>query len=102
MFVVEIARWFTPRGWNVVMSRSFGAGRALFCKLCYGRGMVKVLWVEGSPKGERSLSTACARSFLDAVSADVLNLEVTHRDVWDGSVLTFDREAALAKFGPLF
>lgn len=64
--------------------------------------MVKVLWVEGSPKGERSLSTACARAFLEAVSADVPEVEITHRDVWDGSVLAFDREAALAKFGPLF
>jgi FMN-dependent NADH-azoreductase len=64
--------------------------------------MVKVLWVEGSPKGDRSLSTVCARGFLTAASAVVPDLEVTHRDVWDGSILRFDREAALAKFGPLF
>jgi FMN-dependent NADH-azoreductase len=63
--------------------------------------MAKILWVEGSPKGERSLSTACARGFLGG-AASVTDLDITHRNVWDGTVLTFDREAALAKFGPLF
>ena len=64
--------------------------------------MVKIMWVEGSPKAERSLSTACARAFLEGVAAVAPDLEVTRRDVWDGSVLAFSREAALAKLGPLF
>ncbi|MGA9276421.1 FMN-dependent NADH-azoreductase [Ilumatobacter sp.] len=58
-----------------------------------------MLWVEGSPKGERSLSSSCARAFLAALGDDVA---VTHVDVWSDDVVVFGREAALAKFGPLF
>lgn len=58
-----------------------------------------VLWVEGSPKGERSLSSACAKAFLSSLGDDV---EVTHLDVWSDDVVAFGREAALAKLGPLF
>ncbi len=61
--------------------------------------MSSVLWVEGSPKGDRSLSSSCARAFLDALGDDV---EVTRLDVWSDDVVAFGREAALAKFGPLF
>lgn len=58
----------------------------------------RVLWVEGSPKGERSLSSACARAFLDGIGPDV---EVDHLDVWDGSLPEFGAEAAYVKYAPL-
>lgn len=58
-----------------------------------------ILWVEGSPKGDRSASSRCARAFLDALDDEVT---VTHLDVWSDEVITFGREAALAKLGPLF
>ena len=61
--------------------------------------MTSILWVEGSPKGDRSLSSRCARAFLDALDEAV---EVTHLDVWSDEVVSFGREAALAKLGPLF
>lgn len=60
--------------------------------------MSSILWVEGSPKGDRSLSSRCARAFLDALD----DVEVTHLDVWSDDIVSFGREAALAKFGPLF
>ncbi len=63
------------------------------------RLMTSILWVEGSPKGERSLSSSCARAFLDALGDDV---SVTHVDVWSDEALSFGREAALAKFAPIF
>ena len=64
-----------------------------------GTAVKSILWVEGSPKGERSLSSRCARAFLDELDADV---SVTHLDVWSDDVVSFGREAALAKLGPLF
>lgn len=63
--------------------------------------MTSILWLEGSPKGDRSVSSRCARAFLDGV-ASTGPVEVTNRDLWSDDVLVFDREAALAKFGPLF
>ncbi|MGA9275956.1 FMN-dependent NADH-azoreductase [Ilumatobacter sp.] len=57
-----------------------------------------ILWVEGSPKGDRSLSSSCARAFLESLGGDV---GVTHLDVWSDEVVSFGREAALAKFAPL-
>ncbi len=63
------------------------------------RAVTKVLWVEGSPKAERSLSSACARALLDQLGDGV---SITHLDVWADEVVVFGREAALAKFGPLF
>jgi FMN-dependent NADH-azoreductase len=63
--------------------------------------MTKVLWVEASPQGARSTSSACARSFLDALSADLDEVAVTCRDVWDPALVRMDGDAAQAKFGPL-
>ncbi len=60
--------------------------------------MASILWVEGSPKGDRSLSSRCAQAFLDALD----DVEVTHLDVWSDDIVSFGREAALAKLGPLF
>lgn len=61
--------------------------------------MTSILWVEGSPKGDRSLSSSCARAFLESLGDDV---SVTHLDVWSDEVVSFGREAALAKFAPIF
>jgi FMN-dependent NADH-azoreductase len=60
--------------------------------------MTSILWVEGSPKGQRSLSSSCARAFLDTLN----DVEITHLDVWSDEIVSFGREAALAKLGPLF
>ncbi|MEH3140667.1 MAG: NAD(P)H-dependent oxidoreductase [Mycobacterium kyogaense] len=59
---------------------------------------MRTLWVEASPKGRASLSSEAARAFLDAAGGGT----VDHLDVWAEDVPTFDREAATAKFAPLF
>ncbi|WP_040496084.1 FMN-dependent NADH-azoreductase [Ilumatobacter nonamiensis] len=64
--------------------------------------MTSILWVEGSPKGERSLSSSCARAFLETLESEVDDVEITHLDVWSDEIVAFGREAALAKLGPLF
>ena len=58
---------------------------------------MRTLWVEGSPKGERSTSSACAQAFLEAAGLD----DVERFSVWDDGVVLMEREAALAKFAPL-
>jgi FMN-dependent NADH-azoreductase len=62
----------------------------------------KLLWLEASPKGERSLSTACARAFLDALAESQPDVEVTNLNVWTTELPEFGAEAAIAKFAPLF
>lgn len=66
-----------------------------------GTGVERVLWVEASPKGPESLSSACAGAFLDAAGAH-RSLEVVRCDVWSADLPEFGREAALAKFAPIF
>ncbi|MFZ1491001.1 MAG: NAD(P)H-dependent oxidoreductase [Ilumatobacteraceae bacterium] len=61
---------------------------------------VRVLWVEGSPKGEQSLSSACARRVVE-VASDATPCDVVHLDVWTSDLPEFGRDAALAKFAPL-
>ena len=61
-----------------------------------------VLWVEGSPKGDRSLSSACARAFLASVQERAPLASVEHLDVWTAELPEFGGEAAVAKFAPLF
>lgn len=63
-------------------------------------GSMRTLWVEGSPKGDRSTSSACARAFLDAAGPDGVG-EVERFSVWSDDVVLMEREAALAKFAPL-
>jgi len=63
--------------------------------------MTKVLWVEASPQGERSTSSACARAFLDALAETDGDVTFTCRDVWDPTLVRMDGAAAQAKFGPL-
>ncbi|MGH1492929.1 MAG: FMN-dependent NADH-azoreductase [Acidimicrobiales bacterium] len=62
----------------------------------------RILWVEGSPKGERSLSSACANAFLAGVREDTPGALVEHLDVWSEDLPEFGRDAAHAKFAPLF
>ncbi|MBB2989772.1 FMN-dependent NADH-azoreductase [Mycolicibacterium iranicum] len=63
--------------------------------------MTRTLWIEASPKGEQSLSSAAARAFVDAAGEARIGT-VDHLDLWSDDVLTFNREAALMKFAPLF
>ncbi len=62
-----------------------------------------VLWVEGSPKQERSLSSACARAYLDGLRDAVPGTAVEQLCVWDaGAVPPFARDETIAKFAPFF
>lgn len=62
---------------------------------------MKTLWVEASPKQEHSLSSALAQEFLGAAPEAVVG-EVERFSVWADDVVTFGREAAFAKFAPLY
>lgn len=61
----------------------------------------RTLWVEASPKQENSLSSALAQAFLDAAPATAVG-EVQRFSVWTDEMLVFGRDAALAKFAPLY
>jgi FMN-dependent NADH-azoreductase len=60
----------------------------------------RVLWVEASPKGERSLSTACATAYLDGLR-DSRPVVIERLAVWEDELPPFGREEALAKFAPI-
>ncbi|BBY31962.1 FMN-dependent NADH-azoreductase [Mycolicibacter minnesotensis] len=62
---------------------------------------MKTLWVEASPKQEHSLSSALAQEFLDAATVAVVG-DVERYSVWSDDAITFGREAAFAKFAPLY
>lgn len=62
---------------------------------------MRTLWVEGSPKGEQSLSSALAKEFIAAADPCVIGT-VEHLDVWTGDLPYMDRDAALVKFALLF
>lgn len=62
---------------------------------------MRTLWVEASPKQEHSLSSALAQAFLDAAPAGIVG-EVERFSVWTDEVVIFGRDAALAKFAPLY
>lgn len=61
---------------------------------------MRTLWVEGSPKGELSLSSALTEAFLQAAPATAVGA-VERFSVWSDDALRFGRDAALAKFAPL-
>lgn len=61
---------------------------------------MRTLWIEGSPKGEQSLSSAMAAAYLDAAPGVFGTVE--RLCVWDDDMLRFGRDAAIAKFAPLF
>ncbi|MEB3048688.1 NAD(P)H-dependent oxidoreductase [Mycolicibacter sp. MYC123] len=62
---------------------------------------MRTLWVEASPKQEHSLSSTLAQAFLDAAPAAAVG-EVQRFSVWTDEMLVFGRDAALAKFAPLY
>lgn len=62
---------------------------------------MRTLWVEGSPKHERSTSSACAQAYLDAADPALIGA-VDRLSVWSGEVPRFGEQAAIAKFAPLF
>lgn len=61
----------------------------------------RVLWVEASPKGDRSLSSACASAYLAGLR-DTRPVELERLAVWEDDLVPFGREEALAKFAPFF
>lgn len=62
---------------------------------------MRTLWVEASPKGEGSLSTAVAEEFLSSASTNAVGV-IEHLDVWSDDVPVTDRDVAVAKFASLF
>ena len=62
---------------------------------------MKTLWVEASPKQEHSLSSALTQAFLDAAPAAAVG-DVERFSVWSDEMLVFGRDAAFAKFAPLY
>lgn len=61
---------------------------------------MRTLWVEASPKGDRSLSSAMAEAFLAAAPAGAVGA-VERFSVWSDDAVRFGRDAAIAKFAPL-
>lgn len=62
---------------------------------------MRTLWVEASPKGDQSLSSALAQAFCEAAPSEAIG-DVDRFSVWNDEILQFGCEAALAKFAPLF
>ncbi|ORV49874.1 FMN-dependent NADH-azoreductase [Mycolicibacter engbaekii] len=62
---------------------------------------MKTLWVRASPKEEHSLSSALAEAFLQAAPSAAVG-DVERFSVWSEEMLVFGREAAFAKFAPLY
>lgn len=62
---------------------------------------MRTLWVEGSPKGSASLSSALAEEFLAAAPAESIGF-VEHLNVWADDIPMVDGDVAIAKFAPLF
>lgn len=60
--------------------------------------MAKLLYVEGSPRGERSKSAAVAKRFLEAYKAANPADTVETLDLWSVSLPTFDGDMLEAKY----
>ncbi len=56
---------------------------------------MRTLWIEASPKGDAGLSSQLALAYLEGQSYERFS-------VWGEDVLRFGRDAAIAKFAPLF
>lgn len=61
---------------------------------------MRTLWVEGSPKGKDSLSSALAEAFLAAAGTEATGL-IQRLNVWTDELPSADRDVALAKFALL-
>ncbi len=63
--------------------------------------MAKLLYIEGSPRGERSKSTAVAQAFLKAYQVAHPQDSVETLDLWSVSLPTFDGDMLDAKYAVL-
>ena len=63
---------------------------------------LRILHIIGSPKGEHSLSTRLARTFLDAYVVGNPDHEITTLDVWAADLPPVDGEMVAAKFAPFW
>ncbi|MEU7816609.1 NAD(P)H-dependent oxidoreductase [Pseudonocardia sp. NPDC049154] len=59
--------------------------------------MARLLHVAASPRGAASESLAIASTFLDVYAETHPGAEITHRDLWDGTLPAFGPPAAAAK-----
>jgi FMN-dependent NADH-azoreductase len=59
--------------------------------------MTRLLHVAASPRGAASESLALASTFLDVYAETNPDVEITHRDLWDGTLPAFGPPAAEAK-----
>ena len=62
---------------------------------------MRTLWVEASPKGEASLSSALAEEFLASASTEAVGV-IEHLNVWSDAIPVTDGDVAHAKFAALF
>ncbi|MUM17146.1 NAD(P)H-dependent oxidoreductase [Mycobacterium sp. CBMA271] len=62
---------------------------------------MKTLWVEASPNGENSLSSALAAEFIDAADPSATG-DVERFNLWNSEFPQFGAEAATAKLAPMF
>jgi len=62
---------------------------------------MKILHIKSSPRGQRSISTKLSQAFLEALSSDVVKIEVDELDVWALDLLPFDGPALDAKYADL-
>ncbi|MFA5899059.1 MAG: NAD(P)H-dependent oxidoreductase [Hyphomicrobium sp.] len=62
--------------------------------------MKRLLYIQASPRGERSASNMVARSYIDALRKNE-EIEVDTLDVWKDSLPAFDGEALDAKYAGL-
>lgn len=63
--------------------------------------MAKLLYLEASPRGERSKSSEVAAAFIDAYKQSHPDDQVEHLNLWKISIPTFDGEMLNAKYAVL-
>src|ERR1700722_12187449 len=63
--------------------------------------MARLLYVEASPRKDRSASIEISRAFLEAYSAVNPEDEVEKLDIWASDLPSFDGEALAAKYARL-
>lgn len=63
--------------------------------------MSKVLYIEASPRGERSKSSKVAKAFLEAYQKENTSDSIEHINLWKVSLPTFDGDMLDAKYAVL-
>lgn len=63
--------------------------------------MARVLYIEASPRGDRSYSTRAARRFLDGYAARCPDDTIEHLPLFDTDLPEFGREAAASKMAQI-